>query len=516
MTDYSGLNALGFILCVPRRLIPRFLVTRGLAPPLRTDEHGRVSIAPYAIRKVEAALYMAGFSEDDVIVTTPERLSYVVGPSTRIVAVHVLDPFGLAPVPYTLRLLMGGGDSWTKVLFLEFMRKVRKLKERYGFKVVVGGPGTWQLREVWRDLGIDVLIHGEGEVLFPEICKRILAGEDLVGEFDAGSVPLELIPAIRYPSRQGAVQITRGCPRRCRFCNPTMFNFRSMPLDLIAREVEVNKRAGYRHAELITEDGFLYGARGVMVNRDAVRSLIKLLREHDVTGDFAHVSISGILQAPDLVEEWTLFARHSEKNPYLPQIGLETGSVRLLKTYMAGKPAPFRAEEWHRMAIEATSIMNEYYWYPCYTLVLGLPGETEEDVYATIDLVRKLKGTRCWIFPLAFIPMGRSMLENEEFLDNIFLKEPYTQLLYETFEHNLEFSKNILEVFTSKIKNKFVRQAVRKFIGMSLSIFENLKQEVRHRLPELIEQASKVNLNTPFGIPKLMLSYILSKFRKKE
>ncbi len=516
MTDYSGLNALGFILCVPRRLVPRFLVERGLAPPLRTDERGRALVAPYAIRKVEAALYMAGFSEDEVVVTTPERLGDVVGPDTKIVAVHVLDPMGLAPVPYTLKLLMGGGDTWTKTLFLEFMNKVRKLKERYRFKVVVGGPGTWQLKGIWRDLGIDVLIHGEGEAIFPEICRRILAGEDIVGEFDGGSVPLELIPAIRYPSRQGAVQITRGCPKRCRFCNPTMFNFRSMPLDLIAKEVEVNKKAGFSHAELITEDGFLYGARGVRVNKDAVRALMKTLREHEVTGDFAHVAISSILQAPDLVEEWTIFARHSEKNPYLPQIGLETGSVRLLKTYMAGKPAPFRAEEWHRMAVEATSIMNEYYWYPCYTLVLGLPGETEEDVYATIDLIRKLRGTKCWIFPLAFIPMGRSMLEHEKFIDNIFLREPYTELLYETFEHNLEFSKSILNVFTSKIRNKFVRYAVRKFISMSLSVFESMKHEIRHRLPDLIKQASEVNLDTPLGIPKLVLSYVFSKFRKKE
>ena len=514
MTDYSGLNALGFILCVPCRLVPRFLVEHGLAPPVKTDKRGRALIAPYAIRKVEAALYMAGFSEEEVIVTTPERLSDVVGPGTKVVAIHVLDPMGLAPVPYTLRLLMGGGDSWTKVLFLELMKKVRKLKEKYRFKVVVGGPGTWQLRGIWRDLGIDVLIHGEGEVIFPEICKRILAGEDVSGEFDGGSVPLELIPAIRYPARQGAVQITRGCPKRCRFCNPTMFNFRSMPLDLIAREVKVNKSAGFRHVELITEDGLLYGAKGVKVNRDAVKALMKTLKEQEVTGDFAHVSISSVLQAPDLVEEWTIFVGHSEKNPYLPQIGLETGSVRLLKIYMAGKPAPFRAEEWHNMAIEATELMNEYYWYPCYTLVLGLPGETPEDVYATIDLIRKLKGSKCWIFPLAFIPMGRSMLEHEKFVDNIFIREPYTELLYETFDHNIQFSKYILDVFVSKIRNRFIRQAVKKFIAMSLSVFENLKQDVKHRLPELIEQASKVNLNTPFAVPKLVLSYIFSKFRR--
>jgi len=285
-------------------------------------------------------------------------------------------------------------------------------------------------------------------------------------------------------------------------------------LDQIAQEIEVNKRAGFKHIGLVTEDGFLYGAKGVRVNKEALQKLLKTIREHGVTADFTHVSISSVLQAPDMVEAWAAFCGHCEEKPYFVQIGLETGSPRILKMYMAGKPAPWKPDDWPWMAMEATSIMNEYGWYPCYTLILGLPGETEDDAKATLELVRKMRGMRCWIFPLLFVPMGGSMLQDKDFAPaKLFEQDVYRDILYETPEQNLEFTKRILESFLSRVRNKFVKLAVKKFMETGLATFEKLKDDVKRRFPELLQQAAKVDLNSPLTLTRLLIHAVFSKFR---
>ncbi len=516
MTNYSEFNALGFLLCLPERVLPSPIAKFFVAPRLKVSKDGRPSILPYALRKIEAALYMCGFTDEDFIITTPEVFHKFVGPNTKIVAIHVLDPMGMAPVSYTLRALFGGGRTWTCKMFLELVEKIRKLKERYKFTFIAGGPGTWQLRGIYKDLGIDLLIHGEGEIVFPEICKNILNGEKIEGEVEGDSVPLELIPPIRGPSRGGMVQITRGCPRRCRFCNPTMFNFRSIPLDVIDKELKVNKRAGYRLQSLVTEDGLLYGAKGVIVNRDALRKLIKVLKENDVRGDFCHVSIATTVQAPDIVEEWAKENGHLEDCAF-PQVGLETGSPRLLKIYMAGKAAPFKIEQWPELAEEATEIMNRCHWYPCYTLILGLPEETEDDVKATIDLIKRLKGRKCWIFPLLFVPMGGSALEDKDFANVRALTEDiYVEVIYQMLDHNIDYTLSILDLFVSRIKNKFARNIMRKFIGNSVRSLIGIKEEVRKNFPKLLEIARSIDLNNPITLSRLIIGWIINKFKSSQ
>jgi len=141
-TDFGGVDALGFGLTVPVRLLPWFVEYFILAPPAKADKTGRALSAPYALAKVEASLLAAGFRREDVVVTPPEKLDKVVDRDTAVLGIHVVDPQGLAPVSWTLSVLMGGGDPATKYEFERLMKKVARLKERCRFKVVVGGPAS--------------------------------------------------------------------------------------------------------------------------------------------------------------------------------------------------------------------------------------------------------------------------------------------------------------------------------------------------------------------------------------
>ena len=494
MTDYSGAQWLGFLLCMPYRLVPRFFLMNVLAPPVKADSEGRAKLAPYALRKVEAALYAAGFREDEVAVVPPEALEKAIGPDTAVVGVHVLDPLGLAPVPHTLRSLMGGGPTCTELLFLQLWKRLLKLKEKYNFKLIVGGPGVWQIRDHRAKLGIDCILDGEGELVFPELCRMALEGRELPAEVDGGSVPVEKIPVIRGPARTGMVQITRGCPRRCQFCNPTMFNFRSMPLDMVLAEAEVNVRGGFRRIGLITEDGLLYGARGIRINRRALMSLADGLRGLGVKAGFCHLSFASVVDGRDVLEDWA-HAFYYDVEPEFPQVGLETGSPRLIKRYMAGKPRPWRPEDWPWLVVEGTGIMNDNGLFPCNTMILGLPGETEDDIVSTMELVEDLRSYGCWLFPLLFVPMGRSMLERERFA---YLKETFGPLHWELlatcFDHDLAFSRKVLGILARYVKNPMARKLVTFFVSMGMEAVEAVRDRLVRDPYGLIMQASRLNL----------------------
>lgn len=510
MTDYGGFESLGFILCLPSRLLPRFFAYRILAPPIETDEEGRALVAPLPLRKLEASLLEYGFSRDEVAITTPEKLAKTIDEETRVIGIHVLDPMGLAPVSHTLSALTGGGETYTKTMFLEFICRLRSLKRKYGFKVIAGGPGTWQLKGVFRSLGIDHLFHGEGEAVFPQICQALMKGEELPSEIEGKAVPENEVPLIRGPTRCGVVQITRGCPRRCQFCNPTMFKFRSMPLDDILREVEINVRSGGDGISLATEDGFLYGARGIEINRKAVKKLISEVGRRASRVGFCHVSIASIVQAPDLVQYFSETLGYSREKPYLPQIGLETGSPRLIAEYMAGKPRPWKPSDWPDLVIEASGIMNEWGWYPCYTLIVGLPGENDDDVLKTIELVDRLKHVKCWLFPLLMVPMGGSLMENENFYQVKSFNEARWELLYRCLSHSLSFSKHIYREMISNIGNPLARYLVQKFFEYGIRVIEESLGVLRRRPVKVLSTVSTISFQHN---PVTLLARI---FRHKE
>ncbi len=85
---------------------------------------------------------------------------------------------------------------------------------------------------------------------------------------------------------------------------------------------------------------------------------------------------------------------------------------------MRAKAFPWRPEDWWDIIIDATAIMNENYIYPCYTMTIGYPEETENDVEDSIELVQKIIDHEyiAWIFPLLAIPMSTLRIKGKPVL----------------------------------------------------------------------------------------------------
>ncbi len=498
-TDYGGSSVLGYVACMPARLVPRFFMDRLFTPPIKSDRYGRALTAPYALRKLEALLIRSGFS---TWVVVPERIERAVRMGAKVVGISVHDPLGIDPVSYKLSMIFGGGETWTARFFRELGEKINRLKKKYRFRVVVGGSGAWELVNQ-RPSFVDTIFIGEAEKDLPNVIQKMVNGEEVPPIVRGRDPDVEEIPPIINPARLGEVQITRGCPRGCWFCSITPETFRSMPLELIKKEVKVNLRAGIDRVEMITDDVLLYGSQRLRTNHDAIVRLYTELMSMGVDGLwFPHISAPAVRESPKTVKAMAEIGRYDSKRSVAPVVGLESGSLKILNKYMRAKAYPWRPEDWWDIIIDATAIMNENYIYPCYTMTIGYPEETEDDVEDSIELVQKIidHGYIAWIFPLPVIPIGTSRIKNNPFPAMERLPKNYWDLLYISWKYNLKITRKLIPSLTAGIKNIFIRSLVAHMIDR---IFENIEwifKGLKETKGAMAMTFSNIDLNNFLGV----------------
>ncbi|NWG09579.1 MAG: hypothetical protein HXX80_04645 [Nitrososphaerales archaeon] len=130
----------------------------------------------------------------------------------------------------------------------------------------------------------------------------------------------------------------------------------------------------------------------------------------------SHASLAPIIYDPKILEKLTpilmekTIRRLRKKRYIIVEVGIETGSPRLMKKHMKGKALPFSVDNWPELVCQGIGIMNDYEWYPLCTIMTGMPDETEEDIIATLELVDRLKDAKMFFTPVLFIPLEDALL----------------------------------------------------------------------------------------------------------
>ncbi len=492
MSEYGGGIFLGFSACVPKGLIPDRLYFSLFCPSVKVNEDGSVEYAPCGTRKIEATLLNDGFKREEVVVAHPEHLDEVVGPRTRVIGITENDPLGMGPATSTFTQLFGG-EAYMAVKFRELLG--HPAIKRYRPKIIVGGPGAWQLEntEIRNSLGIDCIVIGEGEKVAGSIFGRTANGEQIPDVVYGEVAAEDEIPLIKGATIDGIVEIARGCGRGCDFCVPTLQRYRCLPISHILKEVEVNLRAG-RRPLLHAEDVFRYKAKGFTVNKEAVTDLFKTVKDYpgvDAVG-ISHFALSSVASAPDVVEEVSNILEAGKDGGWLSgQTGIETGSPRLMKAHMKGKCKPFSPEDWPQVVIDAFDILSRNCWVPCATLVIGLPGETEKDIDLTIDLLGELKNFKSLIVPLFLVSMGGLKDRAESFtLEKMTPK--HSELFLKCWEHNLDWGNTLLkEYFITKSGGRGygLRLVFSYAINQGKKLIRKCRENYDYDLPAMIQDA---------------------------
>jgi radical SAM superfamily enzyme YgiQ (UPF0313 family) len=123
------------------------------------------------------------------------------------------------------------------------------------------------------------------------------------------------------------------------------------------------------------------------------------------------------------------------------ETGIETGSPRLMKKYMAGKMLPYQPEQWQDVVTNAFGILNDNDWYPLATLIIGLPEEKEEDMLQTLELMDKLKDYNAFYVPLFFVPLENCVLMKQKGTEMDSLSKARWDFFLKCWEYNVKIWK---------------------------------------------------------------------------
>ena len=431
---------------------------------LNSDETGRMRMAQLGLCKVEAALIENGFSREEVVIANPEQLDRVLGPSTKVLGIGVLDPIGLAfgarVAEFTLRQFNLPCDrSKMSADFLRLIRQpvIKDYQQQGNLQVVVGGPGVWQIADsgVQKELNIDCIIEGEAEAIVSDLFHRAVAGEKLPPRVQAKPLETTEVPHIVTPSRCGVVEITRGCGRGCRFCVPALLKFRTFPLERILSEIRLNQKVGIREVSLQSDDFMRYGSRGLKPEREPLLELlnaVKRIAENSFGVSFA--SVASIMQDEKLLEDSAEAIGLGGKRYSTIEMGIETGSPRLLAQHMAGKVKPFKINDWPDLVESAAQALHDCNWICCHSLIIGLPGETSDDIMRTMELVDRIKNLNCVITPVVFVPAGRLRQTG------VFTYEQMTPEQWALFVQCIQQTLNNLILWVGRIRHPIIKPFV--------------------------------------------------------
>ena len=406
---------------------------------LEYNEDGSARYMPAGVRILEASL-LRFFPREAVVACYPGDIPRFVGPRTRVVAVSTHNPLGVTFAAGVYASVFGSSKQPINSHYArELFSRLKEDPWRDRFKVIVGGSGAWQISQTgsYEALSVDCVVEGRSESEETiELFRRSIRGEDLPRMVEV-SHPRDS-ESILVPGRRttfGVVEMTTGCGRRCSFCLPDLNPQIGLPKEKIMQGVEANVRDGNKQVSLATEDLFIWGQVGTETpfcfpNREALLDLFADVVNYPGVEQhvLSHCTIAPAVVDPVLIRELSnllldkspihlpLVSTHSRKKVLSPLIGLETGSVRMARQIMPGKGAPFPIEDWPSVFVQGLSIMNRNNWFPVATLMIGNPGETDEDVRATIDLIyeAEMRGLFAFFVPSIFTPLHDTRMAVKE------------------------------------------------------------------------------------------------------
>lgn len=402
-------------------------------------------------------------------------------------------------------------------LCFEMKQLAKKIKKVMDVPIVAGGPHIYC--DPLNNLkGFDIGVTGEGEVTLLELVKLLESKgkfevEDLrkingLVFFNEGKTELtpqreyiEDIDTIPFPTldlldmkhystpgeagvnfigRRGYLLTSRGCPYNCTYCASSCI-WSSVRWHSAERTVaEIKNWVGKYKANhfLVYDDLFI-------ANLPRLEKMINLLEKENLLGkiDFE------ILARANLITERACILL-KKLNATTVSVGFESGSPKILK-YLKGTTVTVEHGK------KAIDLLDKYGFATYGLFMIGSPGETEEDLKMTYEMVKdpKIKvlnvnvtmpfpGTVLWhdalrdkIYPPDFYEKGISVSPTKPNFDYLMTKE----ISKEKFEEYFNKFTKLIEKKEREYKTIFKPTDIKFFFS-----YRFLKKLVKKR--EIVKQ----------------------------
>ncbi len=303
-------------------------------------------------------------------------------------------------------------------LFLDYMDELARVALRY--PVVVGGPHAagayWHVLQ----LGADAAVIGDGEPAIQGLVEYFAGLRDIRdvpniaykegSRFKTTRVELiDLDDYKPYSSNYGLyppIEIMRGCMYKCTFCQvPWMFKsqVRFRGIDSVREAVRAYVSVGRRDIRFIAPIGFAYMSRDLRSpNVDAIKTLLESVV---IEGGRPYLGTFPSETRPELVTKDVLQVLKSYAANKRVALGLQSGSDLLLERIRRG--------HYVEDVFKAVELIHSMGFKAIVDFIMGLPGEDEDDVRASIDAMMKLASMGAKLrlhtfLPLPGTPLARS------------------------------------------------------------------------------------------------------------
>jgi B12-binding domain/radical SAM domain protein len=285
---------------------------------------------------------------------------------------------------------------------------------------IAGGPHPTGDTEGTLKLGFDIVVRYEGEETIIDLLKAIdnkddfrnikgIAFLDEKGEhhFMGRRNPIDLM---RYPpisnkyKKYGPIEITRGCPFVCAFCQtPFLFgsHVRHRSIEQICESIELMMKRNLKDVRVITPNALSYGSPdGRIVNLKSIEELLQNMRK--TVGKEGRIFFGSFPSEvrPEQVTEESLqvLAKYIDNDNLI--IGAQSGSERILELCNRGHTVSD--------AFNAVSLALKAGFKANVDFIFGLPGETLEDLRKTAEFIIKLTKMGAKIHAHTFTPLPQT------------------------------------------------------------------------------------------------------------
>jgi radical SAM superfamily enzyme YgiQ (UPF0313 family) len=490
-SDYNSLPYLGFGASLPENICPHWVYFKFFCPLEPAYPDGTIVRSTLGLRTIEATCIQSGFNREQVAVAHSLHLDKMINKNTKIVGISAEDPLGIGPATSTWSTIFNGIPH-NRIEYFRLMRKVKELKKKHDFQVVMGGPGAWEVKNHMDTFGIDYLVIGEGEYVIKDLFSAIIEDNGSPDEnvFYGKPVKPEDVPLIQGPALGAYTEISRGCGRGCKFCAPnTAGKMRNFPLDKILNDAKLNAEGNKDNSICLqSEDVFLYGSnsKNFYPDEDAIMNLYKTLFEDvGVSRVFVtHSTLAPMAYNPDFFARLTKYLRSKGHRFYGCQPGIETGCKKTIGDIMHGKALPFSTDEYPDMIYDALRVCAELGWMNVCTLMTGLPSEGPDEMKETLELIQRIDEFPHLYIPLFFVPMKVSnMADSRAFIaDNMNIY--HKRIVLDCWKHNLKYIDRNFNVAVTESRHKYmVKAGIRAMIEILRTWIRYYER--RHKIDEI-------------------------------
>ena len=271
---------------------------------------------------------------------------------------------------------------------------LKRLKEKKNGKMIIGVTGclAQEVRDefIKKTPYVDLVLGNQNIGRIPDIIERLEKGEDVhvVMVEDEDELP-QRVDADFGDDIVASISITYGCNNYCTFCIvPYVRGMeRSVPLHEIVQDVKKYTEKGYKEILFLGQNVNSYGSDLA----DETDNFAKLLRESaKIEGDFWIKYVSP--HPKDFTDEVIEAIADNSKIARMLHLPLQSGSTKILNAMNRG----YTKEEFITLAKKIKEKIPDIGLTT--DIIVGLPGEKDEDFQDTMDVVNEVGFENAFMF----------------------------------------------------------------------------------------------------------------------